>query len=124
VAKLVMHMHTHVQPFVRPSDTQVVYSPHVYGPSLRSSEIAARGDLAYLSGPVDELPARLRRTWLDHWAFVAVSMGLCVVVGEWGGTGVDDDLVFQQTLCVLVERARAIARSLRLSRDAHAHGGQ
>ena len=78
---------------------KIVYSPHVYGPSLRTVQSTSRGELAYLDDASKEtFPSVLRSVWHDHWAFAAVSMGLCVCVGEFGGTGDGNDLTFQSTL--------------------------
>ena len=72
------------RPIELPIANKVVYSPHVYGPALRRAQSAARGELAYFDAP--NFPANLVPIWTAHWAFAARDLGLCVVLGEFGGT--------------------------------------
>ena len=63
---------------------KLVYSPHVYGRTLRSAAAAAAGELAFLDHP--RYPHNLPGVWEEHWAHVATRGVGTVVVGEWGGS--------------------------------------
>jgi endoglucanase len=52
------------------SQEKVVYSPHVYGPSVY--------DMDYF-----KTPALLNQIWTDHWGYIHNKIGT-IVVGEWG----------------------------------------
>ena len=62
---------------------KLVYSPHVYGRTLRSAAAAAAGELVFLDDP--RYPHNLPEVWEAHWAHVATRGVGTVVVGEWGG---------------------------------------
>ena len=48
-----------------------------------AAQSAAAGELAYFDDPA--FPENLQSIWTRHWAFVARDLGLCTIVGEWGG---------------------------------------
>jgi len=68
---------------------RVVYSPHDYGPDVFGQ--------SWFSAP--NFPNNLAGVWQQHWGFLA-QHGLPVVVGEFGGRSVGQDVegVWQRTL--------------------------
>lgn len=54
---------------------RVVYSPHVYGPSVFDRDYFDTKDF----------PANLPAIWSAQWAFVEQATSRAVVLGEWGG---------------------------------------
>ncbi len=63
---------------------KVVFSPHSYGPSVSKMD--------YFNTP--EFPHNLPEVWEEHWGRVVGRYA--VLVGEWGGTYVDKDRVWQE----------------------------
>ena len=57
--------------------SKLVYSPHVYGPSVDKS----------LSWWKEEaFPKNMPDIWTEQWGFIPNATGLPLVIGEWGGT--------------------------------------
>jgi len=54
---------------------KLVYSPHVYGPSVANQPYFSAGDF----------PANMPAIWDDHFGFIPSTTGRAVVFGEWGG---------------------------------------
>lgn len=72
-----------------PVADKLVYSPHVYGPSVHAQP--------YFSAP--DFPNNLPPIWIKHFACVLKdNQGPAIVPGEWGGWARDgsSDLVWQQ----------------------------
>lgn len=75
-------------------DNRVVYSPHVYGPSVFDRE--------YFK--TTNFPANMPEIWGSQWAFAEKQTDRAVVIGEWGGKYEaagpvqDRDRVWQDTL--------------------------
>mmetsp|Transcript_31696 Transcript_31696/g.93427 ORF Transcript_31696/g.93427 Transcript_31696/m.93427 type:complete len:186 (+) Transcript_31696:852-1409(+) len=75
-----------VRPVKLPDMSKLVYSPHVYGPSVTSQEYF--GDASF--------PANLVEIWDAFFGFVPSSSGSAVVIGEWGGWMTNLDAVWQK----------------------------
>lgn len=75
---------------------KIVYSPHTYGPSLRTSSAKKAGELSFFDSP--DFPNNMVDAWSSRWGYVMQRMSLCVCVGEWGGTAVGADLAWQSKL--------------------------
>eukprot|EP00899_Mesostigma_viride_P027047 jgi/Mesvir1/7527/Mv19276-RA.1 len=77
-------------PVVLNDMTKLVYSPHVYGPSV---------DVKWYFNDTN-YPNNLPPTWDMHFGFVANRTGQPIIVGEWGGhydtlRGSEDDTLWQ-----------------------------
>ncbi len=62
-----------------PHCTQVLYSPHVYGPSVATQPYFGARDF----------PRNLRAIWAEQWGHLTVgpsaSESVGILIGEWGG---------------------------------------
>jgi endoglucanase len=69
---------------------KLVYQAHDYGPS-----VAYQG---WFSAP--NFPQNLAAVWVKHWAYLEQSQNTPVMVGEFGGPSVGQDIggIWQQTL--------------------------
>jgi len=63
------------KPITLVNQDKLVYSPHVYGPSVAFQP--------YFSDP--NFPNNMPAIWEDHWSFLPNLTGKAVVFGEWGG---------------------------------------
>lgn len=63
---------------------RLVYSPHVYGPSVFEQP--------YFSDPT--FPANMPAIWDAHFGYIRAQAGPAVVVGEWGGQTSGTDMVW------------------------------
>ncbi len=66
--------------------SKVVYSPHVYGPSVY--------DMPYFK--VNDFPKNLPKIWQLHFGYLK-DLGYTVVIGEWGGNYEGRDKIWQDT---------------------------
>ena len=69
-----------------PDASKLVYSPHVYGPSVAPQPYFSEEGFPGIMGGI----------WETHFGYVASSGKGCVVVGEWGGWFTGSDAVWQR----------------------------
>ena len=82
------------------SRQKVVYSPHVYGPSVYPQPYFRN----------DHFPANMPAIWHTQWGYIAQQRAFPVVIGEWGGRYVGDDKKWQDAMATfLKDPANAIA---------------
>ncbi|CAN0141424.1 unnamed protein product, partial [Phaeothamnion confervicola] len=67
---------------IQAGGNRLVYSPHVYGPTVFAQPYFAASD-----GFPNNMPA----IWDAHFGWVEATTGKAVVIGEWGGKNVGDD---------------------------------
>ena len=72
-------------PVVLSNQSKLVYSPHVYGPSVYMQH--------YFEG--DWFPRNMPEVWQEHFAFAQELSGVPIVLGEIGGKYIDRDKVWQ-----------------------------
>lgn len=70
------------------ADSRLVYSPHIYGPSVYDQE--------YFKVP--EFPNNLPEVWENQFGFLIPELKKGVIVGEWGGSCLGKDLIVQEQL--------------------------
>ena len=67
-------MGVHYAPVILDMAKKVVYSPHVYGPSVAPQPYFSATDF----------PDNMPDIWNTHWAFIKGSQTAAITVGEWG----------------------------------------
>jgi len=70
-----------------PDLTRLVYTPHVYGPSLY--------DQTYFNDP--SYPSNMPTIWNAHFGYLKAAQSQAIVVGEWGGIYTGSTKVFQDS---------------------------
>lgn len=76
---------TNVAPVHLKQQDKLVYSPHVYGPSVYMQK--------YFTSPF--FPTNMPAIWQQHFAFAKAKTGRPIVIGELGGSYVGPDRVWQ-----------------------------
>eukprot|EP01112_Ceratiomyxa_fruticulosa_P009012 TRINITY_DN2345_c0_g4_i2.p1 TRINITY_DN2345_c0_g4~~TRINITY_DN2345_c0_g4_i2.p1 ORF type:complete len:297 (-),score=59.91 TRINITY_DN2345_c0_g4_i2:89-979(-) len=71
-------------PIILPNPRKLVYSPHVYGPSVSAQP--------YFTDP--SFPKNMPDIWQAHFGYVPQKTGQAIVVGEWGGFMQGNDQVW------------------------------
>lgn len=77
---------------------RLVYSPHVYGPSVHMME--------YFKAP--EFPKNLEAIWMNQWGYIATEGLGCVCIGELGGQAIGLDEVWHEALTAFIEKTPAL----------------
>ena len=67
-------MGVHYAPVMLDTPNKIVYSPHVYGPSVAYQPYFA----------VKDFPNNMPYIWNTHWAFIRATKTAAITVGEWG----------------------------------------
>lgn len=70
------------------ADSRLVYSPHIYGPSVYEQE--------YFKEPT--FPDNLAEVWDNQFGFLIPELKKGVIIGEWGGSCLGKDLIVQEKL--------------------------
>ena len=74
--------------------SKLVYSPHIYGPSVAPQ--------AYFEAA--DFPANMPAIWEAHFGFVSSRQLGCVVVGEWGGWFSGTDATWQKAFAAWLSK--------------------
>jgi len=77
---------------------KLVYSPHVYGPSVWMMD--------YFKG--DDFPKNMEAIWLNQWAYIATEGLGCCVIGELGGLATGLDEKWHEALTTFIEKTPAL----------------
>lgn len=84
----------HKHPVKLSNPKRLVYSPHVYGPSVHPMVEFKKGNYPY----------NLDAIWEQQWAKVPSWSHRALVVGEWGGTYDDKDAKYQQEFMKFIKK--------------------
>jgi len=78
-----------MNPIKLSNQKRLVYSPHVYGPSVFVQTYFNHSNF----------PTNMFSIWNDHFGFVSKLTGNACVIGEWGGKCTELDRIWMETFC-------------------------
>lgn len=76
------------------SSKKLIYSPHVYGPSVAPQPYFDE----------EGFPSIMNHIWETHFGYVAATGKGCLVVGEWGGWYTGSDAVWQRAFAAWLSK--------------------